>query len=273
MNAMNGTSLKCRSSLTVIAMSALDDLISASAAAGDPPIAGVQVGLYWTAVKIGGADGSAGAIGLASTIQDASCCQAIELAGAGTLHELSAQALTARLLAPRPLEAGIGLATVNALLAPRAGPGVQVNALNVLIERGRGKHVALIGHFNFTDKLRESAGHLSVLELEPGPGDLPAAAAPEVLPGADVIGLTSSTLVNHTFDDLARLFPANAVVVMIGPSTPLSPVLFDYGVSVLAGSVIDDPDFVWHGVAQGSALHDKRTGLKRVTLVRDPVAR
>ncbi|MBL8096917.1 MAG: DUF364 domain-containing protein [Anaerolineales bacterium] len=249
-------------------MSALEDLISASAAVGDPPVQGVQVGLYWTAVRVGGAEG---AIGLASTIQDASCCQAVELAGAGTLQQQSAQGLAARLLAPRPLEAGLGLATVNALLAPRAGSGVQVNALNVLIERGRGKHVALIGHFNFTDKLRVSAGRLSVLELEPGPGDLPAAAAPDVLPGADVIGLTSSTLVNHTFDDLARLFPANAVVVMIGPSTPLSPVLFDYGVSVLAGSVIDDPEFVWHAVGQGSALHDKRTGLQRVTLVRDPV--
>ena len=100
-----------------------------------------------------------------------------------------------------------------------------------------------------------------------------ASAAPDVLPTADVIGLTSSTLVNHTFDELAKLFPANATVVMIGPSTPLSPVLFDYGVSVLAGSVIEDADFVWHAVAQGSALHDKRTGLRRVTLVRDSVPR
>lgn len=248
-------------------MSAIDDLIAASRAAGDQPIQGVQVGLYWTAVQAGGA------IGLASTIQDASCCQAIELAGAGELHELNAEALTDRLRVARPLEAGIGLATVNALLAPHAGPGVQINALNVLIERGRGKHIALVGHFNFTDRLREAAGRLSVLELEPFPGDLPASAAPDVLPDADVIGLTSSTLVNHTFDGLAALFPANAVVVMIGPSTPLSPVLFDYGVSILAGSVIDDPEFVWHAVAQGSALHDKRTGLRRVTLVRDSLPR
>lgn len=248
-------------------MSAIEDLIAASGSANDLPVEGVQVGLYWTAVKVGAS------IGLASTIQDASCCQAIELAGAGELHEFTTRVLAERLRAPRPLEAGVGLAAINALCAMQAGAGVEVNALNVLMERGRGRHVALVGHFNFTEKLRATAGRLSVLELEPGPGDLPADAAPDVLPTADVIGLTSSTLVNHTFDELAKLFPANAIVVMIGPSTPLSPVLFDYGVSVLAGSVIEDADFVWHAVAQGSALHDKRTGLRRVTLVRDSVPR
>ena len=248
-------------------MSAIEDLIAVSRSAGDLPVEGVQVGLYWTAVKVGAS------IGLASTIQDASCCDAVELAGAGLLHQQPIRALVEHLRAPRPLDAGVGLAAVNALCALQAGVGAEVNALNVLMERGRGRHVALVGHFNFTEKLRATAGRLSVLELEPGPGDLPADAAPDVLPAADVIGLTSSTLVNHTFDELAKLFPANATVVMIGPSTPLSSVLFDYGVSVLAGSVIEDADFVWHAVAQGSALHDKRTGLRRVTLVRDSVTR
>ncbi|NIQ82679.1 MAG: hypothetical protein GTN93_32315, partial [Anaerolineae bacterium] len=88
--------------------------------------------------------------------------------------------------------------------------------------------------FPFVSRLRESVGHLSVLELRPRGEDLPADAAPEVIPRADVVALTSLTLLNHSFDSLIRLCHPDALVLLLGPTTPLSPILFEYGVDILS---------------------------------------
>ena len=84
-----------------------------------------------------------------------------------------------------------------------------------------------------------------MLELEPQGDDLPAAAAPEVLPQADVVGITGSTLANGTLEGLLALCRPEATVVLIGPTTPLSTVLFDYGADVLCGVLVDDPERPW----------------------------
>jgi hypothetical protein len=55
-------------------------------------------------------------------------------------------------------------------------------------------------------------------------------------------------------------------VAVIGPTTPLSPVLFDYGVDVLCGSLADDPLLVVESVAAGSA--GRIPGMRQVSLRR-----
>ena len=99
------------------------------------------------------------------------------------------------------------------------------------------------------------------------PGDMPAEAAPELIPQADVIGLTASTLLNGTFESLSALFPPRALVVMMGPSTPLSHVLFDYGVTMLAGTLVTEPETALRYVTQGSSLH-RLPGLRRFTMMK-----
>ncbi len=106
------------------------------------------------------------------------------------------------------LQRGIGLAILNALL-PKDGSEnwTDRNAGEVIIQRGRGKHVVLVGHFPFVPEVRERVGRLSVLELNPQEGDLPASAAPNIIPQADILAVTSMAFVNKTMDGLLSVSP------------------------------------------------------------------
>jgi uncharacterized protein (DUF4213/DUF364 family) len=227
----------------------------------DLPVQDVLIGLYWTAV-------TSRATGVASTLAPDPCCLAEEIGGVGHLHECSAHELASLLLSDHMLEVGVGLAALNSLITIPEERCVEINARDLMLERSHGRKVALIGHFGFAKKLREAADEVWVLELEPGPGDLPAEAAPELVPQADVVGLTANTLMNGTFEGLAELFAPGALTVMIGPSTPMCPVLFEYGVEVLAGSQVGDPAALWRYAGQGSSLH-RVPGLRRLILARE----
>jgi uncharacterized protein (DUF4213/DUF364 family) len=124
--------------------------------------------------------------------------------------------------------------------------------------------VAVVGHFPFLPRLREAARALWVLEQRPGPGELPATAAPEVIPRADVVAITSSTLINHTLDGLLGLCRSDAFVMLLGPTTPLSAILFDYGIHILSGVRVVDEAALLRTVGEG-AIFRQVEGVRRVT--------
>jgi uncharacterized protein len=233
----------------------------------DGRLVSANVGLYWTAVVVK-VDRET-QCGLSATVGDESHHYTNEPAvpRAGHLSELTTRDLAAFVHSDSLLEVSIGLATINALLPRYRKNWVDINAEEVIAQHGAGKKVALIGHFPFVPRLRPRVGTLWVLEQNPQEGDLPAEAAPEIIPQADVLAITAMTLLNHTFDSLIALRRPDTLTLLIGPTTPLSPVLFDHGVSIISGAVVDDIDSTLRGVTQGANFHQLHSmGVRLVSM-------
>lgn len=62
-------------------------------------------------------------------------------------------------------------------------------------------------------------------------------------------GKKSSAVINKSIERL--LERSQGLTIIIGPSTPMSPVLFDYGVDMLAGIKVVDKERMMRKIAQG----------------------
>jgi len=217
----------------------------------DAPVIQVSVGAFWTAVVIGT---DPPRCGLASTLRPTTHPGGPPVSRAGQLLEHSGRELAGWLRSSSTLEASVGMAAFNALLEVDEGAGAEVNAEQVILARGSGRRVAIVGHFPFVERVRRAAAECCVVELHPRPGDLPAEQAADVLPRADVVALTGTSLINHTFDELTKLCRADAFVILLGGSAPLSPVLLDCGVDAVAGTRVVDVSAALRTVSQGATF-------------------
>lgn len=248
-------------------MKLIDDLLSTLP---DGAVQDVRIGAFWTAVVVDVADQRR--CGLASTLRgdDHHHSGRPAVPAAGRLVDYSTRELTKLAHSASSMEAAIGIAAINALLPRLEELWADLNAEELMVQYGTGKRVALVGHFPFIPRLRALVGTLWVLEQEPRGEDLPAEFAAHVLPQADVIALTGTTLINHTFEALMALRRPEALVLVLGPSTPLSPLLFEYGVHLLSGTVVEDVAAVLRAVSQGAnfrQLHQQ--GVRLVTMQKE----
>jgi uncharacterized protein len=243
-------------------MNLIDDLLLAIPQE-EVGVRDVRVGPFWTVVWT-----QRGA-GLASTQRDIHTPHGESLIRwAGDLTSHTANELAALVRSESPMETGLGMAALNGLLEVDEAGLTDRNAADEIIRRGAGKRVVIVGHFPFIPSVRQAVGHLDVLELDPGPDELPPQAAEEVIPCADVVALTGTSLINKTFDSLIQQCRPDAFVLLLGPTTPLSPVLFDYGVDLIAGTLIVDPSVALAVAGQGAIFRQMR-GVRLVTMTKD----
>ncbi len=226
----------------------------------------VRIGLLWTAV-VAQVEGGL-RCGLASTLSFAHEHEAEPLVPqAGTLQDMEAHALAQWALSEKPILASVGMAAINALLPPLPHLWFEANAEDLIAALGAGRRVVLVGHFPFVERLRGRVGELLVLEQTPRPGDLAAELAPQVVPTAEVLVITAMTLANHTLEGLLALRSPGARVLLLGPSTPLSPRLFAHGVDVLCGAAVTDIEAVLRAISQGANFRQvHRAGVRLVNL-------
>nr|MBC7244459.1 DUF364 domain-containing protein [Chloroflexota bacterium] len=233
-------------------MSIIDKLLSSLRV--NAPVHDVRIGVHWTAVAVRTTWGIRVGLAAVPHAQESHCEGQPSVRRAGYLLERSSFELAELIRSDSLTEASVGLATMNALLDVDKACCIEANAEEILVKQGAGKRVVIVGHFPFIPRVRQVAEKLSVLELHPRGEDLPAARAEEIVPQADVVGITGSTLVNHTFEDLLSLCQPSAYVLVMGGSTPLSPLFFDYNVNALAGALVVDAEGALRAVSQGATF-------------------
>jgi len=184
-----------------------------------------------------------------------------------------------------PLRRAVAIAVLNALaemLWQKAPPlaGTRIDSGDVLsaLAITPGDNLVMVGAFpSYLRKLRQRSGSFSVLELNPAAlaaEDMaffvPAEQAERVIPSADVLIITGSSLANGTIDELLRIARRDARVAIVGPSVPLcaAPYL-QRGVAVIGGSRVVAGDELLDRLAEGVGGHHLFSGLlQRVTLRR-----
>jgi uncharacterized protein len=248
------------------------------------------VGLFFTGVKLNTGIAGACATPLRS-IPEAVCCpsSAMAMPFPGKLRGRPAGELLKETEAPSGIRRAIGVATMNALAdmcwQRRATPAVELRAGVDAYDAADiqpGERVVVVGAFvPFLKALKRSGQHFTVLEMDPAtlkPDELahfrPADDARLVLPSADVVLITGTTLLNDTLENLLALCRPQARVVMVGPTVGLLPdALLRRGVDVLGGVRVTAPDAFLDVLAEGgSGYHFFGRSAEKVVLVRNAMA-
>ncbi|MGQ9777775.1 MAG: Rossmann-like domain-containing protein [Thermodesulfobacteriota bacterium] len=239
-------------------MKIIDDLLF-NLKGNDISVRSVNTCVFWTAVM-------SKHCGLSSTFREEGPSHERGVRDVGRLTQKTALELAQYAKSDSLLEASIGMATINSLIEIDESKCMEKNAFDIILEKGEGKNVGIVGHFPWIPKLRERIKNLWVLEQRLRDGDLPASDADRILPQCDVVGITGTSLINHTLEGLLKLCK-KAFIVLIGPTSPLSPVLFDHGINAICGSKVTDPNRVILSISQGATFKDI-TGIKLLTLAR-----
>jgi hypothetical protein len=221
----------------------------------DAPVREVRRGLYWTAV-------TSSFCGLASTMMRESCP-----AGQGeetipdSFTEQSALQLARLALSTDIGKVSVGLAAINSLIEIDISRCTEINAADLLMREGRERNVSVIGHFPFTDELRTVTKNLWVIEKWQRPGDYPESDALEYLPRSDIVAISSTTLINGTLSGLLALCTERCVKMLLGPTTPMTEILFDYGIDIISGSKVINEMTALKYISEGANFRQlKRTG-------------
>ncbi|CAI8718603.1 DUF364 domain-containing protein [Methylocaldum szegediense] len=227
------------------------------------PVREVLIGLVWTYCE-------AETVGLAMSPG----ISTRTLPWAGTLRGKSVAELAVWVREFDPYRATVGMAAVNAAInglqlpAPGLSLSLQSESGNNLavfehfLPEIKGRRVVVIGRYPGLDRFAEQHGlNLTVLERQPGQGDLPDTACEYLLPEAEWVFITASSIPNKTFPRLAAL-SANAVSVLMGPTTPWLPDLYHFGIDYLAGVEVSDREALRQTVAEGGGVRIFETGLR-----------
>lgn len=249
------------------------------------------IGIFFSGVIL-----NTGHAGISATpikeIPEAVCCpsSARSMPNAGHLTERSVLKYLNDATSKIPMKKSMGIAVLSALssycrkigLTEDYNIKVGVDALNC-IDLKNDTYPVLIGAIGpFLRVLKNRKKPFSVVELDTRtlkPDELPFYVPPsktrEIVPKADVLVITGTTLINGTLEGILELARPDTKVVVVGPTASILPhAFFKRGVDILGGDIITHPHKMLDTLAEGgSGYHLYGHSAERVVVTKktDPI--
>jgi uncharacterized protein (DUF4213/DUF364 family) len=114
------------------------------------------------------------------------------------------------------------------------------------------KKVVVIGRYPGIEVYQKQLD-LVILERQPQTGDYPDPACEFLLPQADWVFISGSSIPNKTFPRLAEL-SQHATTVLMGPTVPWLPELAEFGINYLAGVKVQDKASLEQTISEGGGI-------------------
>jgi uncharacterized protein (DUF4213/DUF364 family) len=149
---------------------------------------------------------------------------------------------------PDPLKAAIGIAVINSLNKPY-GKNISITEKFDF----NNKHIAMIGYFRpVVKQIEPLVKKLDIFELKLTEKTLPSYYAKRILPDADLVLITGTSLIIHTTDEFLPYINKSAEVIFMGPTTPICNTLLKHG--HIAGSIVSDKKGAIKAISQGAGM-------------------
>ena len=224
----------------------------------------IRIGLGYVGVRLEG-----NRMGLAAVLRNELSPGCTLLDQAGHLTEQKPSTLLDWLVLGRhPLEKAIGLATANALIS-HGLTGQEKDSLE-LINLIPQDHVAMIGLFSpLVPRIKKSGATVSIIERDASLTDVPKPEErKEILKKCTVAIITATSLLNDTLEEILNELGNPRHVLILGPSTPLCPEIFQGTlVNHLGGSAIMDAQKVMRIISEGGGTPILRPYLRFVNIL------
>jgi uncharacterized protein len=189
----------------------------------------------------------------------------------GTLVNTAIANITPWLQSWDSYESTVAMAAINAVINPSSpllasseplSPQGSANlaVFEYFLPLIRGKRVVTIGRYPGLSEYEREVD-MMVLERQPSNQDLPDTACEYLLPEADWVFLTATSIVNKTFPRLVEL-SQNAQLVLMGPTVPWLSDLADMGINYLAGVAVTHAEALRQTIAEGGGTRIFDTGVQ-----------
>ncbi len=137
------------------------------------------------------------------------------------------------------LSRSIGLAAINAFCNRPQETKLQENQKwGFASINPPGDGIVVVGDFG--NEMKKRLPMAKVIEREPKQGQTPIAQANEVFANANKLIITGQTLSNGSLESILQSSHKAKFHMLLGPSVPLSPVLFNFGINQLCATAVHD---------------------------------